>query len=101
MYSHDVFVQFASVETYPYLREIMRVLKRDGIGVISFYDFVTRFDLFQENSLRLWATRRSAHGRRLHFVTEEMLQLMLLDVGAEVIEMHKEAFLTAVFRRVR
>jgi SAM-dependent methyltransferase len=99
IYAHDVFVQLSSVEVYPYLTEITRVLTPRGIAVISFYDFVARLEMFRQCSLRLWAARRSAHHRRLHFVTEEVLRVMLSDVGTEVVEMQKRAFLTVVLRK--
>jgi 2-polyprenyl-3-methyl-5-hydroxy-6-metoxy-1,4-benzoquinol methylase len=101
VYSHDVFVQLSSVEVYPYLAEITRVLRPRGIGVTSFYDFVTRFDMFRQRSLQSWTARRSARHRRLHFVTQEMIQLMLTDVGAEVVEAQTSTFLTVVLRKVR
>ena len=101
VYSHDVFVQLSSFEVYPYLAEITRVLRPQGIGVISFYDFVTRFDMFKQRSLQYWAARRSARHRRLHFVTQEVIRLMLTDVGAEVVEAQTRTFLTVVFRKVR
>ena len=101
VYAHDVFVQLASIETYPYLVEILRVLRPGGIGVASFYDFVSRFELFKQRALRDWAARRSARRRRLHFVTEEMLNVMLTDVGAEVVDSQKSAsFFIVVFRKI-
>ena len=101
VYAHDVFVQLASVEVYPYLVEMLRVLRPGGIGIASFYDFATRFELFKALTLRDWAARRSARRRRLHFVTDEMIDLMLKDVGAEVVERQKTAsFFIVAFRRI-
>jgi SAM-dependent methyltransferase len=100
VYAHDVFVQLASVEVYPYLMEMLRVLRPGGIAVASFYDFVTRFELFKTHTLRDWAARRSARRRRLHFVTEEMIDLMLRDLGAEIVDAQKTAsFFIVVFRK--
>jgi len=36
---------------------------------------------------------------RIHFVTEEMLRIMLDDLSLEVIEIKKQNFLIAVFRK--
>jgi ubiquinone/menaquinone biosynthesis C-methylase UbiE len=100
VYSHDVFVQLSSLQVYPYLKEIERVLKVKGIGLISFYDFVDHFKSFTETSLRLWHQRKLPVYRRLHFVTEEMLRVMLGESGFEVLEVRKDRFLLAVFRKV-
>jgi SAM-dependent methyltransferase len=101
VFAHDVFVQLSSVEVYPYLAEMVRVLRPGGLGVVSFYDFVTRFEMFRQCSLRCWTSRASAKKRRLHFVTEEMIRLMLTDVGAEMVDVQKGVFLVVVFRKVR
>jgi ubiquinone/menaquinone biosynthesis C-methylase UbiE len=99
VYSHDVFVQLSSLQVYPYLREIARVLKSAGIGLISFYDFVDQFELFKETSLRFWTQRRLPVYRRLHFVTEEMLRIMLGESGFRIIEIRKGRFLIAAFQK--
>jgi SAM-dependent methyltransferase len=57
VYCHDVFVQISSIQVYPYLREIKRVLKDGGIGLVSGLDFVDRFELFKEWSLKFWNRR--------------------------------------------
>ncbi|HXF75958.1 MAG TPA: class I SAM-dependent methyltransferase [Methylomirabilota bacterium] len=97
VYSHDVFVQLSSIQVYPYLGEIRRVLRPGGIGLISFYDFVGRFDLFRQWSLKFWNERKPPIYRRLHFVTEEMLRAMLSDWGLQALEAQKGKFLTVVF----
>jgi ubiquinone/menaquinone biosynthesis C-methylase UbiE len=100
VYAHDVFVQLSSIQLYPYLLEINRVLAPAGIGLISCYDFVTQFTLFREYSLRFWKRRGSLAHRRLHFITEEMLRAMLSDAGCEVVDVQKGRFLIVVFRKV-
>lgn len=97
VYSHDVFVQLSSIQIYPYLREIKRVLRDGGIGLVSCYDFVDQFELFKEYSLKFWNQRRLPVYRRLHFVTEEMLTTMLGDLELQVLEMRKERFLIVAF----
>jgi ubiquinone/menaquinone biosynthesis C-methylase UbiE len=99
VYSHDVFVQLSSIQVYPYLREIKRVLKTGGIGLVSVYDFVGQFDLFKQWSLKFWNQRRLPVYRRLHFVTEEMLRVMLADLGLQVLEAQRKKFLTVAFRK--
>ena len=98
VYSHDVFVQLSSIQIYPYLREIKRVLKDGGIGLFSCYDFVGQFELFKETSLKLWSNRRPPIYRRLHFVTEEMLRTMLGDLETQILEVRKGRFLIVAFR---
>ena len=97
VYSHDVFVQLSSIQLYPYLREIKRVLKDGGIGLVSCYDFVDQFELFKESSLKFWNQRRPPVYRRLHFVTEEMLRTMLGDLELQVLEVRKDRFLIVAF----
>jgi ubiquinone/menaquinone biosynthesis C-methylase UbiE len=99
VYAHDVFVQLSSLQAYPYLMEIGRVLKKGGLGLVSCYDFVDRFDLFKQTSLKLWNQRKFPIYRRLHFVTEDMLRTMLSDLGLEVLEVQKARFITVAFRK--
>ena len=99
VYSHDVFVQLSSLQVYPYLREIERVLKEGGIGLVSFYNFVDQFELFKETSLRFWKQRRLPVYRRLHFVTEEILRVMLGESGFRILEVRKGRFLIAAFQK--
>jgi ubiquinone/menaquinone biosynthesis C-methylase UbiE len=99
VYCHDVFVQISSVQVYPYLIEIKRVLKDGGVGLVSALDFVNRFDLFKEWSLKFWSRRWPPVYRRLHFLTEEMLRKMLEDLDLQVLELQKDKFLIAVFRK--
>jgi ubiquinone/menaquinone biosynthesis C-methylase UbiE len=99
VYSHDVFVQLSSIQIYPYLMEFRRVLKKGGEGLFSCYDFIDRFEMFKETSLRFWNRRMSPVYRRLHFVTEEMLRAMLSDLALEVLEVHKGRFITIAFRK--
>ena len=97
VYSHDVFVQLSSIQVYPYFKEIKRVLKDGGIGLVSCYDFVDQFELFKEWSLRFWNERRPPVYRRLHFVTEEMVRIMLADLELQVLEVRKDRFLIVAF----
>jgi ubiquinone/menaquinone biosynthesis C-methylase UbiE len=98
VYSHDVFVQLSSVQVYPYLMEIQRVLKKGGVGLASFYDFVDQFEMFKQTSLEFWNQRVFPVYRRLHFITEEMLRAMLSDVGLQILEIQKRRFLIVAFR---
>ena len=99
VYSHNVFVQLSSIQIYPYLMEIKRVLKDGGIGLVSCYDFVDQFELFKEYSLKFWNQRKPPVYRRLHFVTEEMLRTMLAYLELQVLEVRKDRFLIAAFRK--
>lgn len=99
VYAHDVFVQLSSMQVYPYLMEIRRVLNTGGSAMVSCYDAVDRFEMFKETSLRLWKARQFPIYRRLHFITEEMLRRMLTDLGLEVLEVQKGRFLTVAFRK--
>jgi ubiquinone/menaquinone biosynthesis C-methylase UbiE len=99
VYSHDVLVQLSSIQIYPYLREIKRVLKAGGVGLVSVYDFVDQFELFKQWSLKFWNERKLPVYRRLHFVTEEMLRVMLADLGFQVLEAQRKKFLIVAFRK--
>ena len=99
VYSHDVFIQLSSLQVYPNLMEIQRVLKKGGVGLISFYDFVDQFEMFKETSIRFWNRRMFPVYRRLHFITEEMLCAMLSDIGLQVLEVQKRRFLILAFRK--
>jgi ubiquinone/menaquinone biosynthesis C-methylase UbiE len=97
VYCHDVFVQLSSIQVYPYLREIKRVLRDGGFGLVSALDIVDRFDLFKEWSLKFWNRRWPPVYRRLHFLTEEMLRAMLEDLELQVLEVRKGRFLIVAF----
>jgi ubiquinone/menaquinone biosynthesis C-methylase UbiE len=99
VYSHDVFVQLSSIQVYPYFREIKRVLRDGGVGLVSCYDFVDQFELFKEWSLKFWNDRKPPVYRRLHFVTEEMLRIMLADLELQVLEVRKDRFLIVAFTK--
>jgi SAM-dependent methyltransferase len=99
VYAHDVFVHFSSLQVYPYLREIKRVLRNQGIGLISFFDFVNQFRLFKEASLGFWSRRRFPTHMRLHFLTEEMLRTMLSDLDLHLLEIHRDEYLILTFRK--
>ena len=99
VYSHDVFVHFSSMQVYPYFAEIKRVLRDGGEAVVSFRSFTVHFDMFKSHAMDLWQRKRFPPHIRNHFVTEEMIRTMLADLGLEVVEIEKENFLIAVFRK--
>ena len=99
IYSHDVFVHFSSLQVYPYFEEMKRVLKKGGLGIVSFYNFRVHFNRFQEISRRFNTERVFPPHMRLHFITEEILRLMLEDLSLEIVEIEKENFLIVVFRK--
>jgi len=99
VFSHDVFVHFSSLQVYPYLQEIKRVLRSQGIALISFFDFVDEFALFKETSLMFWRRRRFPTHMRFHFITEEMLRTMLSDLGLNVLETHRDEYLILALRK--
>jgi len=98
-FSHDVFVHFSSLQVYPYFREMKRVLRKGGIGLVSFYNFRVHFDLFKKMSLDYNNQRLIPPHMRVHFVTEEMLRIMLEDLNLEIVEIEKTNFLIVAFRK--
>jgi len=88
------------LQVYPYLKEIKRVLKKGGIGLISFYNFKGHFELFKEMSLNSYKNRTFPSHMRVHFITEEMFNMMLEDVGMEIVEVDKTHFLVVAFRKI-
>lgn len=99
IYSHDVFVHFSTLQVYPYLLEIRRVLKPTGIAIISFLNFMTQFEWFKEESLELWSRRRYPPHLRHYFVTEEILRRMFNDLALEVLEIKKDDNLVVVLHK--
>ena len=99
VYSHDVFVHFSSLQVYPYLLEIRRVLKPQGTALVSFYNFVVDFAEFREMALRFWGQRRYPPHMRIHFLTEEMIRRMLDELGLELLEADAQNFLIVAFRK--
>lgn len=99
VYSHDVFVHFSSMQTYPYLYHIKRILKPNGLGIISFYNYIKHFNLFKNESLRFNKNKIFPPSMRHHFVTQQMLELMLNDLGYEIVEFDLTNFLIVVFRK--
>ncbi|MCI2425344.1 class I SAM-dependent methyltransferase [Candidatus Acetothermia bacterium] len=99
VFSHDVFVHFSSLQVYPYLQEIKRVIRTDGIALISFYNFFHHFELFKEMSFKFHNDRRFPPHMRVHFLTEDMLRHMLADLRLEIVEIEKTNFLISCFRR--
>jgi SAM-dependent methyltransferase len=96
VYSHDVFVHFSSLQVYSYLPEIKRVIKPDGLLIISFYNFIHHFDLFKEMALAYHKDRRFPPHMRVHFVTEEMILTILEDLELRLVEINKENFIILV-----
>jgi len=99
VYSHDVFVHFSSLQVYPYFLEIKRVLKKNGIALISFHNFIVHYEQFKQLSLEYWQQRRFPSHMRNHFITEEMLCYMLQDLKMEILEIEKKNFLIVIFRK--
>lgn len=99
IYSHDVFVHFSSMQTYPYLKHMYRVLKPNGYGMISFYNFVTHFNLFKNESWRFNKQKQFPPSMRHHFVTVEMITTMLKDLKFTIREIDATNFLIVVFRK--
>jgi SAM-dependent methyltransferase len=99
VYSHDVFVHFSSLQVFPYLLEIRRVLKPQGVGLISFYNFVDDFAEFREMAVQFWDQRRYPPHMRIHFLTEEMIRRMLDDLGLELVEADVQNFMIVAFRK--
>jgi cyclopropane fatty-acyl-phospholipid synthase-like methyltransferase len=99
VYSHDVFVHFSSLQVYPYLQEIRRVLRPGGVGLLSFYNFVRHFELFRELSLYYWRSRRYPSHQRIHFLTEEMARTMLADLQLDIVDTDTENYLIVAFRK--
>ncbi len=99
VYSHDVFVHFSSLQVYPYLEEIKRVLRDGGLCIISFFSILLHFDLFKEMSLKFHAQRRFPPHMRVHFVTEEIIRTMTKDLDLELIETHTRDYLIVLIRK--
>ena len=99
VYSHDTFVHFSAMQVYPYLREIRRILRQGGIGVISFVDFVASFQEFSRMSMRYWSQRTYPPMTRLHFTSEEAICRMLTDLDLRFLKARKGNFLIVVFEK--
>jgi ubiquinone/menaquinone biosynthesis C-methylase UbiE len=99
VYSHDVFVHFSSMQTYPYLKHIQRILKPQGTGIISFYNYVYHFNLFKNESLRFNKNKIFPPSMRHHFVTQQMIELMLNDLNYDILEFDITNFLIVIFRK--
>jgi ubiquinone/menaquinone biosynthesis C-methylase UbiE len=99
VYSHDVFVHFSSMQTYPYLCHIKRILKSNGIGIISFYNFIKHFDLFKNESWKFNKDKILPPSMRHHFITIEMMTKMLEDLNLEIIQVDTTNFLIVVFKK--
>lgn len=99
VYSHDVFVHFSSLQVYPYLMEIRRVLKPGGMGLISFTDFASSFAEFKKTSLLYFSRRWIPPHMRIHFITREMVERMLDDLGLETKEVSRQDYLVLAFAK--
>ncbi len=99
VYSHDVFVHFSSLQVYPYLLEIRRVLRPGGAALLSFYSFKDHFGKAEELALQYQKARKVPPHMRIHFITEEMLRIMAGAAGLEVEVMESAAFLLTAFRK--
>lgn len=100
VYSHDVFVHFAALQIYPYFQETKRILKKGGVGIVSFFNYAVHFDLFKEMSANLYRRKKYPSHMRVHFITEEIIRIMLKDLGMEVVEIDRTNFLIVVFRKI-
>ena len=100
VFSHDVFVHFSSLQVHPYLCEIKRVLRANGIALLSFYNFAKHFPLFKEMALGYSKAHQIPPHMRVHFLTQEMLRLMSVDAGFNIIELNTENYLIAVLQPV-
>jgi ubiquinone/menaquinone biosynthesis C-methylase UbiE len=99
VYSHDVFVHFSSMQVYPYLLQFHRLLKKGGIGIISFYNFEKHFNVFKGEALKFNNQKILPPSFRHHFLTEEMLRIMLTEIGYQIVEIEKTNFLIGVFKK--
>lgn len=100
VYSHDVFVHFSALQVYPYFQETKKILKKGGVGIVSFYNYAVHFDLFKEMSAKLYHQKKYPAHMRVHFITEEIIRIMLKDLGMEVVEIDSTNFLIVVFRKI-
>lgn len=101
IYSHDVFVHFSSMQVYPYLLQMHRILKPNGVGIVSFYNFITHFKVFKGWALKFNTQKILPQSFRHHFLTEEMLRYMLEEIGYEILEIDTTNFLIGVFKKVK
>jgi len=99
IYSHDVFVHFSSMQVYPYLLQMERILKPNGIGMVSFYNFTKHFKIFKGWALKFNTQKVLPQSMRHHFLTEEMLRFMLEEIGYEIVEIDTTNFLIGVFKK--
>ena len=99
VYSHDVFVHFSSLQVYPYFKEIKRVLKPGGLGIISFYSAKTHFPLMRDMSLEYNLKKMYPPHMRVHFITEEVIRLMIEDLGLQIVEINSENYLILCFAK--
>lgn len=99
VFSHDVFVHFSSLQVYPYLQEIARVLVPGGKAVVSFYDFFSQFETFKRLSCVFTDAKQTPPHMRIHFVTEAQLRMMAGAAGLSVLEVRNGNFLVVVLER--
>ena len=100
VYSHDVFVHFSFHQVYTYFQEIKRVLKNNGLCIVSFYDFKTSYPLFKEMSQKFYDQRRFPPHMRVHFVTKEAVSSILKDLQLKLVESRTKDFLVVVCRKM-
>lgn len=101
VYSHDVFVHFSSLQGYAYLNHIKRILKPKGIGIVSFNNFITHFEKFKWQALKFNNEKILPPSMRHHFMTAEMLEFMLKDLGYKILEIDTTNFLIGVFQKIK
>ena len=100
VHSHDVFVHFSFHQVYTYFQEIKRVLKNNGLCIVSFYDFKTSYPLFKEMSQKFYDQRRFPPHMRVHFVTKEAVSSILKDLQLKLVESRTKDFLVVVCRKM-
>lgn len=99
VFSHDVFVHISALQVYPYLIEIRRVLGDGGIAIISFFNYEKHLALFKEYSLAYHNAKSIPPHMRVHFVTEQIIRLMLDDLGLSVVETDNSFYLIFVVKK--
>lgn len=99
VYSHEVFHLLTIYQDYSYFKEIKRILKDGGIAIISLYNFAApyTFETYKRKSLELWEKQLMPTISHSHFITREMIYIMLADLELKVLEMRQGKFLKVVF----
>lgn len=99
VYSHEVFHLLTIYQDYSYFKEIKRILKVGGMAIISLNNFAAphTFKTYKRKSLELWENQSMPTISHSHFITREMIYIMLADLELKVLEMRQGRFLKVVF----